>query len=83
MVLERRLNGQDIAEIVKMRGLGYKQAEIAQCLGVSQSAVQYQLSRINERARKEGNEDTFLALFIEAGLNIGAGLLLAKILVKE
>ena len=61
---ERRLTGRDIAEIVKMRGLGYNQAEIAQRLGVSQSAIQYQLARINERARKEGNDDTFFALLI-------------------
>ena len=82
---ERRLTGRDIAEIVKMRGLGYNQAEIAQRLGVSQSAIQYQLARINERARKEGNEEnTFLALLIVgAGLGISAGLLLAKILEKK
>ena len=80
---ERRLTGRDIAEIVKMRGLGYNQAEIAQCLRVSQSAIQYQLARINERARKEGNDDTFLALLIGAGLGISAGLLLAKILEKK
>ena len=81
--LKTNLTGRDITEIVKMRGLGYNQTEIAQHLGVSQSAIQYQLARINERARKEGNDDTFLGLFVEAGGNIGAGLLLAKILVKE
>lgn len=58
------LSGRDIGEIVMMRGLGYNQAEIAQRLGVSQSAIQYQLARINERARKEGDDDTFLALVI-------------------
>ncbi|VUT27649.1 MAG: hypothetical protein SYNGOMJ08_00196 [Candidatus Syntrophoarchaeum sp. GoM_oil] len=80
---ERRLNEREIAEIVKMRGLGYNQLEIAQRLGVSQSAIQYQLSRINERARNEGDDDTFLALLIGAGLGVGAGLLLAKLLEKK
>lgn len=80
---ERRLTNKDIAEIVKMRGLGYSQAEIAQQLGVSQSAVQYQLARINERAQREGNDDVFLALLVGAGLGIGAGLLFAKLLENK
>lgn len=70
---EKRLNSQDIAMIVKLRGLGYSQAEIANDLGVSQSAIQYQLANINQRARKEGNDDVFLALLIGAGLGVGAG----------
>ncbi|MBU7027221.1 MAG: helix-turn-helix domain-containing protein [Theionarchaea archaeon] len=81
-MIEKRLTPRDIAEIVKMRGLGYSQAEIAQQLGVSQSAIQYQLSKINERARNEGNDDTFLALIIGASLGIGVGLLFAKLLEK-
>ena len=79
---ERRLAPQDIAQIVKLRGLGYSQAEIAQHLNVSQSAIQYQLTRINERARNQGDDDTFLALVVGASLGIGAGLLLAKLLEK-
>lgn len=82
-MIERRLTQRDIAEIVKMRGLGYSQDEIAQFLGVSQSAIQYQLARINERARNDGNDDTFLALLIGAGLGLGAGLLLARLLEKK
>lgn len=77
---EQRLKEKDIGEIIKMRGLGYSQAEIAQHLGVSQSAVQYQLTRINERARKEGDDDTFLSFLAGAGLGISAGILLAKFL---
>ena len=80
---ERRLTERDIVEIVKMRGLGYNQAEIAQQLGVSQSAIQYQLAKINGRAREEGNDNTFLALLFGAGLGIGAGFLLAKLLEKK
>ena len=79
----KQLTGRNIATIVMMRGLGYNQVEIASHLGVSQSAIQYQLTRINERARNEGDDDTFISLFIGAGLNIGAGLLLAKILEKK
>lgn len=82
-MVERRLTEREIAEIVKMRGLGYSQSEIARQLGVSQGAVQYQLAKINERAQKEGIDKTFLALLIGAGLGIGAGLLLARLLEKS
>ncbi|MCZ7401209.1 MAG: helix-turn-helix domain-containing protein [Candidatus Methanoperedens sp.] len=79
---ERRLTEKEIAEIIKMRGLGYSQEDIAQRLGVSQSAIQYQLARINKRAKKEGDDDTFNAILVGAGL-IGAGILLAKLLESE
>lgn len=77
---DRRLTEREIAEIVKMRGLGYSQAEIAQEFGVSQSAIQYQLAKIKDRALKEGNDEVFTALVVGAGLGLGAGLILAKLL---
>lgn len=79
---ERRLTEREIAEIIKMRGLGYSQEDIARRLGVSQSAIQYQLARINKRAQREGDDDTFTAILVGAGL-IGAGILLAKLLESE
>ena len=78
--MTRHLSDRDIAEIVKMRGLGYNQAEIAEHLGVSQSSVQYQLAKIRQRAQQEGNDDVFLAILVGASLGLGAGLLLAKLL---
>ena len=62
----KRLNNRDIAEIVKLRGLGFSQTDIGKRLGVKQSAVQYQLARINKRARNEGIEDVFLALIVSS-----------------
>ena len=83
MVEQIRLRERGIAEIVKLRGLGYSQIEIAKQLGVSQSAVQYQLAKINRRARLEGNDDVFLALLVGASLGISAGLFLAKLLDQK
>lgn len=79
----KRLNDRDIAEIVKLRGLGFSQTDIGNRLGVKQSAVQYQLARINERARNEGIEDVFLALIVGAGLGIAAGIILDKLLENK
>ena len=80
---EKRLSDKDIAEIVKMRGLGFSQSEIALRLGVRQSAIQYQLAKINERAQREGIDDVFLALIIGAGLGIAAGLIIGKLLENK
>ena len=80
---DRRLASKEIAQIVKMRGLGYSQSEIAKKLNVSQSAIQYQLQRIKKRAQKDGEDDTLFALLLGAGLGISAGLLLAKLFEKK
>lgn len=45
-----------------MRGLGYTQTEIGEHLGVSQATIQYQISKINRRAREEGGDKVWLDL---------------------
>ena len=82
-VKEKRLSENDIAKIVQLRGLGYNQAEIAEELGVSQSAIQYQLNRIKKRAKDKGDDETFWTLLVGAGVGLGAGLLIAKLLEKK
>jgi transcriptional regulator len=76
---QKRLNEKDVFEMVKMRGLGYSQDKIAQHLGVRQSAVQYQLSKLNERAENEGINDVFLALIAGAALGAAAVLILQQL----
>ena len=80
---QKRLTEKDILEIVKMRGLGYSQEDIGQRLGVRQSAVQYQLSRLNNRAETEGLDDVFLALIAGAVLGAAAALMLQQIFEKQ
>jgi len=77
------LTQKQIAEIVKLRGLGYNQDEIATILGIKRGVVQYQLERINQRARDEGDDDVFCALLVGAGLGIAAGLILSKLLEEN
>jgi len=72
----RVLTETDIGEIVKLRGLGYSQKEIAERLGVSPATISYQLNRINEIAKRDGDDNTLLAFLFGAGL----GLLVASIL---
>jgi transcriptional regulator with XRE-family HTH domain len=72
----RVLTETDIGEIVKLRGLGYSQKEIAERLGVSPATISYQLNRINEIAKRDGDDKTLLAFLFGAGL----GLLVESIL---
>lgn len=72
--MNKRLTERDIGDIVMMRGLGYSQSEIAQYVGVSQAAVQYQLRKIRKRAERNGRDNTLLALLLGAGIGLGVGL---------
>ena len=78
--MERRLSRKEIAQIVKMRGLGYSQSDIAQVIGISQSGVQYQLSKLRRRAEEEDEDDLFLEMLVAAGIGVAAGIILAKLL---
>lgn len=57
-----------VAQIMKMRALGYSQAEIAQSLGTTQSAVSQRIRTIRRNANSSENfEDAFWKLLIAAG----------------
>jgi len=45
------------AEMIKLRGLGFSQAEIAAKLGVTPGAISYQLKRIKKLALKDDGAD--------------------------
>ena len=48
-----------IAKIVKYRGLGYSQQEIADAVDLSRQAVAYQLKKIKLESQELGIEETF------------------------
>ncbi|MFH1834586.1 MAG: hypothetical protein ABH851_00190 [Methanobacteriota archaeon] len=48
------------ADIVKLRGLGYTQKEIAAKLKIKQNAVSYHLQEINHEARAQGDNPTYI-----------------------
>lgn len=55
----KRLTNLDLATIVKLRGLGFNQAEIGSKLNVSGSAISYQLRQIKRQAQEHGIDKTF------------------------
>ena len=53
------MDAEQIADIVKYRGLGFSEYEIAVMIGVSQSAVAYQLGRLKKRAIEVGPDKVY------------------------
>jgi len=54
-------------QIMKLRALGFTQAEIAARLGISQSAVSQRLELIRARTRREDPDRLFWTLLLGAG----------------
>ncbi len=55
------------SKIVELRGLGYTEAEVARKMKLSHGQVTYFLNKVNEEARKRGDDAVYLKL-MSAGL---------------
>jgi DNA-binding CsgD family transcriptional regulator len=69
------LDPKQIAELLKMRALGFSQAEIARTLDTSQQVIAYQLKKLRDKAREKGTDEVFNAALIGglAGAAVGVG----------
>ena len=81
------INPQQIASILKLRGLGWTQKEIADTIGASQQVVAYHLKKLREESKEKGADDVFSSALL-SGMAIGAGigalaLLLDQLTKKE
>ncbi len=56
-----------LAQIVELRGLGYKQREIADKLGLKEAHVNYWLGRAREEAKEKGDDPTYVRI-MSAGI---------------
>jgi DNA-binding CsgD family transcriptional regulator len=70
------LETQD-GQIMKLRALGYSQADIAEQLGITQSAISQRLTNIREKAKTMQNDDKAFWYLL---FGIGGAILLAKLL---
>ena len=79
------LGPNQIAELLKMRALGFSQAEIAKALDTSQQVIAYQLKKLKEQATKEGTDEVFNAALIGglAGAAAGIGVIALLELLKN
>ena len=81
------LTQAQIASLLKLRGIGWSQKEIAETLGTSQQVVAYHLKKLKEESKKKSPEDVFSAALL-GGMAVGAGigalaLLLDQLTKKE
>ena len=53
------LTPKQIASILRLRGLGWSQKEIAETLNVSQQVIAYHLKKLREKSKKTNPEDVF------------------------
>jgi len=79
------LDAKQISELLKMRALGFSQAEIAKALETSQQVIAYQLKKLRERAESEGTDEVFSSALIGgiAGAAAGIGIFALLELLKE
>ena len=81
------LSPQQIASLLKLRGIGWSQKEIAETLGTSQQVIAYHLKKMKEEAKQKSPEDVFNAALL-GGLAMGAAaaglaMLIDQLIQKE
>ena len=79
------LDARQLAELLKMRALGFSQSEIADALDTSQQVIAYQLKKLKEQATKKGTDEVFNAALIGglAGAAAGIGVIALLELLKN
>ena len=76
------INPQQIASILKLRGLGWTQKEIADTIGASQQVVAYHLKKLREESKEKGADDVFSAALL-GGMALGAGIGALALLIDQ
>ena len=76
------LGPQQIASILKLRGIGWSQKEIAETIGASQQVVAYHLKKLREESKEKGADDVFSAALL-GGMALGAGIGALALLIDQ
>ena len=76
------LSPQQIASILKLRGIGWSQKEIADTIGASQQVVAYHLKKMRDASRQKGVDDVFSAALL-GGLAMGAAAAGLAMLIEQ
>ena len=73
------MTSEQIALLVKLRALGWSQAEIAEKLLVSQQTVAYQLRKLKELSLKNGPDEVFTKTLLAGFAGAAAGMSLVAL----
>ena len=68
------LTPKELAEMLKMRALGWNQKEIAEALDKSQQVIAYQLKKLKAESKKKGTDEVFNAALIGGLAGAAAGI---------
>ncbi len=69
------LTPNQIAELIKLRALGWSQKEIAEALGTSQQVIAYQLKKLKLASLKDGVDDVFQKALMPFLVGAGMGMM--------
>ena len=68
------LTPKELAEMLKLRALGWNQKEIAEALDKSQQVIAYQLKKLKAASKKKGTDEVFNAALIGGLAGAAAGI---------
>ncbi len=68
------LTPKELAEMLKMRALGWNQKEIAEALNKSQQVIAYQLKKLKAESKKKGTDEVFNAALVGGLAGAAAGI---------
>jgi DNA-binding NarL/FixJ family response regulator len=74
------LTPKQIAELLKLRALGWSQAEIAEILNTSQQVVGYHLKKLKKQSKERGADEVFNAALIGGLVGASAGVAIVALL---
>jgi transcriptional regulator len=74
------LTPKQVAELIKLRALGWSQKEIAEKLGTSQQVIAYQLKKLKKQSREKGADEVFNAALMAGRAGAAAGVTLVALL---
>jgi len=74
------LTPKQIAELLKLRALGWSQKEIAECLGTSQQVIGYHLKKLKRQSKERGADEVFNTALMAGLAGAAAGVTLVALL---
>ena len=77
------LDAKQLADLLKLRAIGWSQKDIAEAIGISQQVVAYQLKKLKEASLKKGVDDVFSAALLGGLAGAAGGFALAAMMFDQ
>jgi hypothetical protein len=77
------LDAKQLAELLKLRAIGWSQKDIAEAIGQSQQVVAYQLKKLKEQSMKDGVDNVFSAALLGGIAGAAGGFALAAMMFEQ